>query len=79
MSCHFLPPDFHLLLQTGVLVCRVYSLSKAKGIIQKDDIITKIDGKSVANDGTIEFRNSNSVGRNYYSRLTFIIRGKDNV
>lgn len=44
-------------LQTGVLVSRVYPLSRAKGIIQKDDILLKIDGHPIANDGTIVFRN----------------------
>ncbi len=42
--------------QTGVLISRVYPDSPAEGILQKGDIILSIEGVSIANDGTIEFR-----------------------
>ena len=42
--------------QTGILVNRIYPDSPARGILRKGDIIVSIDGITVANDGTIEFR-----------------------
>ena len=42
--------------QTGVLISQVYPDSPAEGILQKGDIILSIEGVSIANDGTIEFR-----------------------
>ena len=43
--------------QTGVLISKLNPLSKANGILQKDDILMKIDDHPIANDGTIVFRN----------------------
>jgi S1-C subfamily serine protease len=42
--------------QTGILVNKVYPRSPAEGALLKGDIILSIDGNSIANDGTIEFR-----------------------
>lgn len=41
---------------TGVLAYKVLFNSPAKNIINPGDIITKIDGHPIANDGTVEFR-----------------------
>jgi len=42
--------------QTGVLVNKIFPLSHASTVLQKDDVILEIDGTSVGNDGTIAFR-----------------------
>jgi S1-C subfamily serine protease len=42
--------------ETGVLVNRIYPDSPAKNILLPWDIIIKINGTNIANDGTIEFR-----------------------
>ncbi|XP_050207732.1 protease Do-like 10, mitochondrial isoform X2 [Mercurialis annua] len=42
---------------TGVLVSKVYPISGAHGVLQKDDIILAFDGVPIANDGTVPFRN----------------------
>lgn len=44
--------------QSGILVNKVYPLSDALNTLQKDDIITSIDGYPIGNDGTIPFRDS---------------------
>lgn len=42
--------------QTGVLTHKIYPNSPADGIMQVGDIITKIDGHPIQNNGTVEFR-----------------------
>ncbi len=42
--------------QSGVLVNRIYPDSPAEGILEGGDVILRIDGRDVGNDGTIEFR-----------------------
>ncbi len=42
--------------QTGVLVLKVLPGAPAKGVVKPGDVILAIDGKPVADDGTIEFR-----------------------
>ncbi|GMH13048.1 hypothetical protein Nepgr_014889 [Nepenthes gracilis] len=42
---------------TGVLVSKINPLSDAHKILKKDDIILAFDGVSIANDGTVPFRN----------------------
>jgi len=42
--------------QTGILVNKVYPLSDALDVLQKDDVILAIAGSPVGNDGTIPFR-----------------------
>ncbi|MBL0716706.1 MAG: trypsin-like peptidase domain-containing protein [Desulfosarcina sp.] len=42
--------------ETGVLVNTIYPDSPAKKILEPGDVIIKINGNNVANDGTIEFR-----------------------
>jgi len=42
--------------QTGILVNKVYPLSDAMNVLQKDDVILQIAGSPIGNDGTIPFR-----------------------
>ena len=42
--------------QTGVLAHKIYPHSPADGLMQVGDIITKIDGHVIQNNGTVEFR-----------------------
>jgi len=42
--------------QTGILVNKVYPLSDAINVLQKDDVILSISGSPIGNDGTILFR-----------------------
>lgn len=42
--------------QTGILVNKVYPLSDAINVLQKDDVILSISGSQIGNDGTIPFR-----------------------
>jgi hypothetical protein len=37
-------------------VNHVEAVSKAKGVLQKDDVLLSIDGNRIANDGTVAFR-----------------------
>jgi hypothetical protein len=48
-----------LAFQTGVLVNHVEAVSKARGILQKDDVLLSVDGHRIANDGTVAFRKRN--------------------
>jgi len=52
--------------QTGVLAYKVLFNSPAKGIIKSGDILTKIDGHKIANDGTVEFRPKEYTSFGYY-------------
>lgn len=42
--------------QSGILVYEVLYQSAAEGYIKKDDVILEIDGHTIADDGTVEFR-----------------------
>jgi len=42
--------------QTGILVNKVYPLSDAVNVLEKDDVILSIAGSPIGNDGTIPFR-----------------------
>lgn len=42
--------------QTGILVNKVYPLSDALNVLEKDDVILSIGGSPIGNDGTIPFR-----------------------
>ena len=42
--------------QTGVLINNIYHDSPAEGVLETEDIILSVDGKTVETDGTIEFR-----------------------
>ncbi len=52
--------------QTGVLAYKVLFNSPAKNIIQPGDILTAIDGHTIANDGTVEFRPKEFTSFGYY-------------
>jgi S1-C subfamily serine protease len=58
--------------QTGVLVDNIYPESPAKGILEREDIILSIDGKTVENDGTIEFRDGERTSFNYLIQDKYI-------
>jgi len=58
--------------QTGVLVNNVYPDSPARGIIEAEDIILSIDGKTVENDGTIEFRDGERTSFDYLIQDKYI-------
>jgi len=42
--------------QSGILVNKVYPLADAANVLKKDDVILSIEGSSIGNDGTIDFR-----------------------
>ncbi|KAJ3678120.1 hypothetical protein LUZ60_001923 [Juncus effusus] len=42
---------------TGVLVSKVNPLSDAARVLKKDDVVLAFDGVTIANDGTVPFRN----------------------
>lgn len=52
--------------QTGILINKIYPDSPAEGIIEPGDILLSIEGKSIENDGTIEFRQGE---RTYFGYL----------
>jgi S1-C subfamily serine protease len=58
--------------QTGVLVNNIHPDSPAKGILETEDIILSIDGKSVENDGTIKFREGERTSFNYLVQNKYI-------
>lgn len=55
--------------ETGVLVYRVIPGSASDGVLQPGDVITEVDGYSVADDGTIEFREDERTGFSYRAEL----------
>ena len=42
--------------ETGVLVTHIAPLSPSRGVLRKDDVLLAIDGRKIANDGTVSFR-----------------------
>ncbi len=58
--------------QTGVLVNRIEYTSPVKGVIKLDDIILSVDGTSVENDGTIEFRPGERTFMGYAVQKKFV-------
>lgn len=51
--------------QTGVLVTRIAYDSPASEVLEPGDIILKIDGRSIAGDGTVEFRSGSRTRLDY--------------
>jgi len=51
---------------TGKLINEIVYNSSLKGILQKGDIITAIDGNKIENDGTVAFRAYEYTDFNYY-------------
>jgi len=58
--------------QTGVLVNTVYPDSPAWRTLEAEDIILSIDGKTVENDGTIEFRDGERTSFDYLIQDKYI-------
>ena len=52
--------------ETGKLVAEIVYNSSLKGVLQKGDILTAIDGHKIENDGTIAFRPHEFTDFNYY-------------
>ena len=52
--------------ETGKLVVEIVYNSSLKGVLQKGDILTAIDGHKIENDGTIAFRSHEFTDSNYY-------------
>ncbi len=55
--------------QTGVLVNKVFWNSPASAHIRAGDVLLKIDGHPIADDGTVEFRPNERVVFGYYADL----------
>jgi len=51
---------------TGKVIYHIAYGSSAKRVLQKDDIITAIDGHNIENDGTVEFRRHEYTNYYYY-------------
>ena len=51
--------------QTGVMVTRVACGSTAAEVLQPGDVLMTIDGKSIAGDGTVEFRSGSRTRLDY--------------
>jgi len=52
--------------QSGVLVIDLSERSPAFGILKKGDVLLRIDGKKIENDGTVEFRHHQFTSYKYY-------------
>ncbi len=51
--------------QSGILVRKVYPGSPVENVLLPDDVILSIDGKDIADDGTIGFRNGERTSYKY--------------
>jgi len=58
--------------QSGVLVSAIHPGSDLEGVAQPGDVILSIDGHSVANDGTVEFRKNERTLYSYFVQGHFI-------
>jgi len=58
--------------QSGVLISAIHPGSDLEGIVQPGDVILSIDGHSVANDATVEFRKNERTQYNYYVQGHYI-------
>ena len=69
----------------GILVKEIYPNSPFEGVFQKNDVITKLDGKDIYYDGTIKFRNDEKTDlsyinqqKNYGDEISYeIVRNKE--
>lgn len=55
--------------QSGCLVYRVVPGSPADGVVKPGDVVMKIDGHQVADDGTVAFRPKERTSMNYYVQV----------
>jgi len=51
---------------SGVLVIDISERSPAYGLVKKGDVLLRIDGKQIENDGTVEFRHHQFTSYKYY-------------
>lgn len=51
--------------QTGVVITRIASDSPAAEVLEPGDVIMKIDGNTIAGDGTVEFRSGSRTRMDY--------------
>jgi S1-C subfamily serine protease len=58
--------------QSGVLISAIHPGSDLEGVARPGDIILSIDGHSVANDGTVEFRKNERTQFSYYVQGHFV-------
>ncbi|MCK4649008.1 trypsin-like peptidase domain-containing protein [bacterium] len=58
--------------ETGILVNKIYPGSPTRGILKSGDIILSIDGRDIANDGTIEFRKDERTSWGYLAQKKYI-------
>lgn len=58
--------------RTGVLINKVLLGSPAKGKIEEGDVLLAVDGHSIADDGTIEFRSRERTNFGYYIEKHYI-------
>ncbi|MCK4431131.1 MAG: trypsin-like peptidase domain-containing protein [Candidatus Aminicenantes bacterium] len=70
-------PDMRLLYrmsenQSGILLNKIYPDSPAKEILKAGDVILSVEGKNIANDGTIEFRKNERTSFEYVIQNKFI-------
>lgn len=56
---------------TGVLVTDIEKISPARAVLKKGDVIMRVDGIRVANDGSIPFRMGERVALRYYFSQRF--------
>lgn len=69
----------------GILVKEIYPNSPFEGVLQKNDVITKLDGKDIYYDGTIKFRKDEKTDlsyinqqKNYGDEISYeIVRNKE--
>ncbi|KKM08322.1 hypothetical protein LCGC14_1725040 [marine sediment metagenome] len=54
---------------TGVLVNKVFWNSPAQGNVREEDVLLKIDGHTIEDDGSVEFRPNERVVFDYYADL----------
>jgi S1-C subfamily serine protease len=47
--------------QSGELVVRIHPKASATGFLQPEDVVTKVDGFNIADDGTVEFRDNERI------------------
>lgn len=58
--------------QHGILVTAIAPACALSKILQEDDVITAIDGVSIADDGTIDFRRGERLPFRYLEKLKFV-------
>jgi S1-C subfamily serine protease len=57
---------------TGILVNKVLPLSNLHGVLQRNDMVTAIDGKVIADDGTVALREEDRIAVGYLLTNKFI-------